>query len=773
MSTFLKSPFVPTEVQQNLLYSFNKTDQHLFFRGETGSGKSFILAMYALNLARAVNSQGRPTTTTLILVPNPDLAMQYQYWITQILSSSVKDPTRAYRVVQAVYRTSEDGVEEEQEQRLKDFANPHVLISTPTRLLDLIAKDGGILDVENLKYIIIDEADEIIQPPAKVVVNKIRHSTPGEILLDWIFKKESSYPTKGYMRLIATSATLTTAFNTFITEKGWLGDSPVNAYKLVQPSTAHTTSQKVDHHVLMVSLEKSPTPDRQPDRVCIEPAELPHATLHHNIRTKAPREKDSQPPLNLEYPPNYLSIPAMQRILRETSTDKAIALIPHGASKADFVWACHYFGLMNAKELRFSLDHADRGFIEPENVRGGGPVVYVANSKDIRGLDLKAVGIVFIMGEFGSVEDYVHIAGRTGRRKLSGTVITLLEDTTPNLNQALLNTAVKLVRSGSRRGHWALPTIRFDLKALPGDEFEKIRSEAGIVTVTEEMREKEEREARAREEQMKWLQNEKDGEQEGVSDEIPTEEFERPVSFGMDRPIVLGKRPETNPVKPQPLLTESLDWRDALAQSLKESKLTRSSSAQEDTAKERVVVNEPPPEEEFEEEEMPEEKPVAMKSPPENTTTPPQLSPFPSKPAFPAAQYNAAWKDVKKHFETIRKQAQTEQSKNGQAPEVTLSPETPTSETKHDTVVAPDALLANQAVLRRQDTPVIPHDTDLTPESGPDALKAVMEGESLRQVEESHLLAPQPSENQAQNVIVEVKKKRRGRPRKNTTNVVA
>ena len=272
---------------------------------------------------------------------------------------------------------------------------------------------------------------------------------------------------------------------------------------------------------------------------------------------------------------------------------------------------------------------------------------------------------------------------------------------------------------------------------------------------------------------VQWRKREKDGEQEKVNEEIPTEEFERPASFGMDRPIVVGKRPETNPVKTQPLLTESLDWRDALAQSLKESKLTRSSSAQEDTAKERVVVNEPPPEEEFEEEETPEEKPVAMKSPLENTTTPPELAPFPSKPAFPVAQYNAAWKDVKKHFETIRKQAQNEQSKNGQASEVTLSPETPTSQTKHDTVVAPDALLANQAVLRWQDTPVIPHDTDLTPESGPDALKAVMEGESLRQVEESHLLAPQPSENQAQNVIVEVKKKRRGRPRKNTTNVVA
>jgi superfamily II DNA/RNA helicase len=107
MSEFLNSPFTPTEAQQKLLFSLRQEKQHILFRAETGSGKSFILAMYALNLSRSVNQENQPTTTSLILVPNPDLAIQYHYWITQILSTSVKDPQKMARIVQAIYRTNE------------------------------------------------------------------------------------------------------------------------------------------------------------------------------------------------------------------------------------------------------------------------------------------------------------------------------------------------------------------------------------------------------------------------------------------------------------------------------------------------------------------------------------------------------------------------------------------------------------------------------------------------------------------------------------------
>ena len=501
MSEFLNSPFTPTEAQQKLLFSLRQEKQHILFRAETGSGKSFILAMYALNLSRSMNQENQPTTTSLILVPNPDLAIQYHYWITQILSTSVKDRHKMARIVQAIYRTNERD-EELQEQKLHDFPNPHVIISTPTRMLDLIAKNEDAFDISNLSSIIVDEADEIIQPPKKVMTTKIHHRTPGEILLDWIFQKRSVSTNQEFIKFIAISATLSTYFQEFITEKGWVSEQ-FNSSGLRSSSAVHPTPSTTDHHVILVSLNKSPDPTIQPDRIRIHPARLPHATLQDNVRLKPPLPKDVEPPSSTDYPPNYLAIPALQRILRETSTKKALAIIPHGASKADFVWACHYFGLVGAQELRFS---STEDSLEPRTGKGDDSIVYVSFLKEVRGLDLKNVEIVFIMGEFGTVEDYVHITGRTGRRRRThGTVITILEETSENLGQKLLNSAIKLVRTGAKFGDWSLPTIEMDLKALPGDEYEEIRNKAGIVTVTEEVRKKEERERRTSEERKRWL----------------------------------------------------------------------------------------------------------------------------------------------------------------------------------------------------------------------------------------------------------------------------
>src|SRR5271169_414311 len=141
MSAFIKSPFVPTEAQQKLLYLLLRENKHIFFRAETGSGKSFILAMHALNLPRATDDKNQPTSTTLILVPNPSLAIQYHYWITQILGPSIKDPKKMPKVVQAIFRTGREE-EEQQENLLREFSNPHIIISTPTRILDLIAEKG-------------------------------------------------------------------------------------------------------------------------------------------------------------------------------------------------------------------------------------------------------------------------------------------------------------------------------------------------------------------------------------------------------------------------------------------------------------------------------------------------------------------------------------------------------------------------------------------------------------------------------------------------------
>jgi len=759
MSAFLKSPFVPTEAQQDLLFSLKKERQHTFFRAETGSGKSFILAMHALNLPRSLNRGIRPTTTALIIVPNPDLAVQYFYWIKAILSTSITDPAKLARIVQAIFRTNTDD-EQKQEQKLTEFPCPHVIITTPTRMLDLIAKDQSLFDFENLKTIIVDEADEIIQPPEKVVIKKIRHPTPGEQLLDWIFEKRKAVSATEFMKFVATSATLTTSFNSFLSEKEWLGDTPVDSFKVISPSSAHSTSPQTEQHVLLVSLRKSSMPEQQPDRIRIAAARLPHATMHHNVRTKPPREKDEEAEAKTHYPPNYLAIPAMQRVLRETSTTKAMVLIPHGASKADFVWACHYFGLTGAQELRFSLSEAENGFLEPQSVKGGGPTVFVAYPKDIRGLDLKRINIVFVMGEFGTVEDYVHITGRTGRHRPGGSVITILEESTGNLSQKLLNIAIKLVRSGSRPSLWALPPIEVDLKPLPGDKYEQIRSEAGIITRTEEVALKEEREKKSKEERKKWLQME--GIVEPEPEEVDAEEeldsqLERPTSFGMEAPSISTSISQ----EPRPLDIGELDWRDALAQSLKRSASKTLTEGTDPKPVERVLVDLPVSNEDLDEEL--EDDTILTTADSDKSTETKSLEAFGGSPEFPKEQYQAAVKIVREYY-------RNRTNSSNSVPPVNVE-ETQASES----TIPPEALLPNQAVLRRQDEPILPHTDNLTTKSSPEDIKLAMEGESLRQLGESQITSPgktrRKSKKSSDEQQVKVTKARRGRPKKNTTDV--
>src|SRR5277367_6289671 len=116
MGAFLRGPFVPTDAQQRLLYALKAEDQHLLFRAETGTGKSFMTAMHALNLSRSMTTENQPTTTVIILVPTQDLAVQHHYWITNILGTSIKDPIKTAKIVQTLFRTDTEG--EQKQDRL-------------------------------------------------------------------------------------------------------------------------------------------------------------------------------------------------------------------------------------------------------------------------------------------------------------------------------------------------------------------------------------------------------------------------------------------------------------------------------------------------------------------------------------------------------------------------------------------------------------------------------------------------------------------------------
>ena len=147
----------------------------------------------------------------------------------------------------------------------------------------------------------------------------------------------------------------------------------------------------------------------------------------------------------------------------------------------------------------------------------------------------------------------------------------------------------------------------------------------------------------------------------GLVERMLGDEVERPESFGMVRSVAREKKIEM--IAADPIST---DWKEALAQSLRESSDGKPSS------EENVIVgglypteSEAPPEEIIEKQETKQvEEQTKLEDEDEDedlatedtvrTNDPEPLPPFPSKPPFPREQYRAAWKNVKSYYDKIR-----------------------------------------------------------------------------------------------------------------------
>ncbi|EKK9973665.1 DEAD/DEAH box helicase [Vibrio parahaemolyticus] len=108
----------------------------------TGSGKTLA---YGLPLLEKLSV--KPEQKALILVPTRELAMQVSEAINQVGQALE---------LNAVCLCG--GVDKEQQQQSL-ATNPHILVATTGRLVDL-AKDG--LDLSNIHYLVLDEADRLL-----------------------------------------------------------------------------------------------------------------------------------------------------------------------------------------------------------------------------------------------------------------------------------------------------------------------------------------------------------------------------------------------------------------------------------------------------------------------------------------------------------------------------------------------------------------------------------------------------------------------------------
>lgn len=149
----------PTQVQAEVIpVALEKKD--LVVKSQTGSGKT---ASFGIPICELVQwEENKPQA--LILAPTRELAVQVKEDITNI--------GRFKRIkAAAVYGKSPF---ERQKQELKQ--KTHVVVGTPGRVLDHIEK--GTLSLERIQYLVIDEADEMLNMGFIEQVEAIIHELP-------------------------------------------------------------------------------------------------------------------------------------------------------------------------------------------------------------------------------------------------------------------------------------------------------------------------------------------------------------------------------------------------------------------------------------------------------------------------------------------------------------------------------------------------------------------------------------------------------------------
>ncbi|WFD33530.1 hypothetical protein MCUN1_000343 [Malassezia cuniculi] len=183
----------PTHAQAELIPAILAPND-VILRAHTGSGKSFAVLLALLAKPRIIFRSGNAGVSALVVVPSNELAAQYLDWARTLIPASVVDSLDT--VVQVVVRGEPL---DEQAARLRGKP-PHIVIGTPTRLLELLALDDGskILGIGTLRTLVYDETDALLQLPGRFPTMRERwrhdvHRAPGLDLLNRIMQVRPTF----------------------------------------------------------------------------------------------------------------------------------------------------------------------------------------------------------------------------------------------------------------------------------------------------------------------------------------------------------------------------------------------------------------------------------------------------------------------------------------------------------------------------------------------------------------------------------------------------
>ncbi len=166
----------PTEIQAQSIPALATTDTDFVGQAQTGTGKTAAFVLPLLNKVDVTNRD----VQALILTPTRELA-------NQITDEIKKFSTYEKIKTLAVY----GGVSTEGQIRGLRKDKPQIVVGTPGRVLDLI--DRGVLILDNAKFAVLDEADEMLDMGFIDDVKQIL-SNLGETKKTWMFSATMPAP---------------------------------------------------------------------------------------------------------------------------------------------------------------------------------------------------------------------------------------------------------------------------------------------------------------------------------------------------------------------------------------------------------------------------------------------------------------------------------------------------------------------------------------------------------------------------------------------------
>jgi ATP-dependent RNA helicase DeaD len=146
----------PSEIQEKVIPFILTTAKNLVAVSQTGTGKT---AAFGLPILQKIEPQLQQTQV-LIMVPTRELAQQV-----------AKDLFVFSRYIVRIHTEAVYGGKKIEEQLKKLEIPRHIIVATPGRLLDLLERK--IIDLSYLKFLVLDEADEMLNMGFKPDIDKI------------------------------------------------------------------------------------------------------------------------------------------------------------------------------------------------------------------------------------------------------------------------------------------------------------------------------------------------------------------------------------------------------------------------------------------------------------------------------------------------------------------------------------------------------------------------------------------------------------------------